>query len=61
MVLRRDPDEAPATARQIGMHVNTAALCSCAGCGNPRKWNGERSMQEQRQLQRYRPGRGRNA
>lgn len=49
------------TDRVVGIHVNTAAVCSCAACGNPRKFNGERTVQEQRLLQRYRPGRGSNA
>lgn len=25
------------TPRQLGLVVNTAQLCSCSGCGNPRR------------------------
>lgn len=37
----------PMTERQLGMVVATPAICSCGGCGNPRKWLRERSVQEQ--------------
>lgn len=36
----------------LGRTVTTPATCSCAGCGNPRKFNGERTVQELRNLQR---------
>jgi hypothetical protein len=37
---------------QLGRTVTTPATCSCAGCGNPRKFNGERTVQELREMQR---------
>lgn len=43
------------SAKTFGIHANTAALCSCVQCGNPRKFFGERTVQERRQLQRVRP------
>ena len=36
------------TNRQKGMAANTAQMCSCYMCGNPRKWFTELTMQEQR-------------
>ncbi len=39
------------TPRQLGMLVTTAHLCSGMCCGNPRKWFGERTLAEQRELQ----------
>lgn len=30
---------------------HTPALCSCPMCGNPRKWFGERTIQERRLFQ----------
>lgn len=44
----QDKAEVP---RNLGMVVTTAALCSCAMCGNPRKYFGDRSIQEQRAMQ----------
>lgn len=40
-----------ANARQIGRHAQTPAACSCWMCGNPRKYFGERTVQERRFLQ----------
>lgn len=39
------------TPRSLGMVVHTPQMCSCLGCGNSRKWLGERTMQEQRVYQ----------
>lgn len=39
-------------AIELGRTVTTPATCSCAGCGNPRKFHGERTVQEQRAMQR---------
>lgn len=39
------------TPRQLGLVVNTPQICSCWVCGNPRRWFGERSMQERRLFQ----------
>lgn len=36
--------------RVIGLLTNTRVLCSCNGCGNPRKHFGELSRQERRAL-----------
>lgn len=41
----------PLTARQKGILLNTAHMCSGMCCGNPRKWFGELSMQERRWVQ----------
>jgi hypothetical protein len=38
-------------ARHIGMLAKSRTLCSCWMCGNPRKYLGERSVQERRALQ----------
>jgi hypothetical protein len=35
------------TPHWIGIHAHTPALCSCWMCGNPRKYSGERTRQEQ--------------
>jgi len=37
--------------RQLGKVVATAAVCSCWMCGNPRRFDGEVSIQEQRSMQ----------
>lgn len=42
-----------ATARQVGRAFQAPAKCSCWLCGNQRKFNGELSIQEQRQLQTF--------
>lgn len=55
LLVKRDPGEPPASARIIGLHANTAAICSCSYCGNARKYRGHRSMQELRVMQRMRP------
>lgn len=39
------------TARQLGMVVATPHPCSCLGCGNERRWTGERTVQERRFFQ----------
>jgi hypothetical protein len=36
------------TPFQIGFAANTPHPCSCYGCGNPRKWFNELSIQERR-------------
>lgn len=36
-------------SRVLGKHLACAALCSCAMCGNPRKFTGELTRQELRQ------------
>lgn len=36
---------------ELGITVATAARCSCAMCGNPRKYFLERTMQERRLFQ----------
>lgn len=41
----------PMTPRQLGIGVATPQVCSCWGCGNPRKWLGERTVQERRLFQ----------
>ena len=38
------------TPRQLGRHAQTPKACSCWMCGNPRKFLGERTVQEQRFL-----------
>jgi hypothetical protein len=42
---------ASANARHVGMLAATRAACSCWMCGNPRKYFGERTVQERRALQ----------
>ncbi len=37
--------------KEKGLAVNTPTVCSCSICGNPRKYSGERTVQECRQLQ----------
>lgn len=37
--------------KQVGVLGHTAALCSCVLCGNPRKFFGERTVQELREMQ----------
>lgn len=41
----------PLSARHQGILLHTTHLCSGVCCGNPRKWLGERSVQERRWLQ----------
>lgn len=41
--------------KRVGMHVHTAAICSCTSCGNPRKRLGHRTIPELRVMQRVRP------
>lgn len=36
------------TPKAIGMHAATPASCSCAMCGNPRKYRGALTLQELR-------------
>lgn len=38
-------------ARRLGMVAHTPQSCSCMGCGNSRRWLGERTIQEQRHSQ----------
>ncbi|MEY8688850.1 MAG: hypothetical protein AB9M53_03080 [Leptothrix sp. (in: b-proteobacteria)] len=40
-----EPQDLP---RRIGLRVNTAAPCSCALCGNPRRYFSELTVQERR-------------
>ena len=35
-------------AKAEQMRRNTTKTCSCTGCGNPRKWFGEKTMQEKK-------------
>lgn len=37
------------TDKQIGHLAHAPAMCSCHMCGNPRKYFGEKTMQERRQ------------
>lgn len=37
--------------RQLGIVVHTPAICSCWMCGNDRKYQDERTIQERRQMQ----------
>lgn len=37
--------------RHLGALVQHPCCCSCWMCGNPRKWWGERSIQERRWMQ----------
>lgn len=39
--------------RQLGLIVGTPKPCSLLCCGNPRRWLGERTVQESRWHQRY--------
>ena len=44
-----EPDERRETARERARKRHQQpAQCSCWMCGNPRKWLGERTMQERR-------------
>jgi hypothetical protein len=36
------------TAEQKGKVVNTPTPCSCAMCGNPRKWFRQKTIQERK-------------
>ena len=38
------------TPSAVGKHASTAAPCSCALCGNPRKYRGELTVQERKFL-----------
>lgn len=40
-------DDPPEPGR-VGLYANTPAVCSCWMCGNPRRYFGELSIQEQR-------------
>ncbi|MGD9942616.1 MAG: hypothetical protein AB7L76_16040 [Burkholderiaceae bacterium] len=43
------PDKAPAAAgKTLGMALRTPAPCSCALCGNPRRYFKEATLQERR-------------
>lgn len=37
----------------LGRHVNTPAKCSCWMCGNPRRFFGEKSLQERIQDEKF--------
>lgn len=37
------------TKPQLGIAVDTPCICSCPGCGNPRKHFGEKTLAEVRQ------------
>ena len=39
------------SARHLGIVASTAKPCSCWMCGNDRKYQGERTIQERRQMQ----------
>lgn len=47
---KRD-DGQPHTDRAAGILYRTPARCSCFMCGNPRKYFGEPTLQERRQMQ----------
>jgi len=36
---------------QLGLLLHTAAMCSCFACGNPRRYDGELTIAEQREYQ----------
>lgn len=38
--------EVPPTPTRVGLHAGTRAICSCWMCGNPRRYEGERTRQE---------------
>ena len=40
------------TSAESGRRVHTGKPCSCWTCGNPRKWLGERTIQERKAMQR---------
>lgn len=42
--------EEQATDRQIGRMVRMRGYCSCGMCGNPRKYDGELTIQERKFL-----------
>lgn len=44
------------TARHVGMLAMTRVPCSCWMCGNPRRYLGERTVQERRAWQAERDG-----
>jgi len=50
-VTRLDLTGKKPTAKQVGKRLHTAAECSCMLCGNPRRFSGARTLQEQRQMQ----------
>ena len=37
--------------QHLGAVVQHPCICSCWMCGNPRKWVGERTLQERREMQ----------
>jgi len=39
------------TEKSVGKALHTPAMCSCPMCGNPRKYFGERTIQERRMFQ----------
>lgn len=41
----------PLTRKELGQAEKTPTPCSCWMCGNPRKYFGERSVQERCQMQ----------
>lgn len=47
----RDYDD-PELERRRGQNAKTPVPCSCCMCGNPRKYFGERTVQERRLEQR---------
>jgi hypothetical protein len=50
-VKARSPACDPAgLARRVGLHAGTGCVCSCWMCGNPRRYFGERAVQERRAL-----------
>jgi hypothetical protein len=54
LLVASKPGEAPPSAKRIGTHAHTAAICSCRLCGNPRKHRGGRTIPELRVMQRER-------
>ena len=41
----------PVSAKAVGIWSNRRTLCSCAGCGNPRRHFGGRTRQELRAVE----------
>lgn len=42
--------------KRLGIVVQHPKMCSCMGCGNPRKWFGDRTIAELRDLDRFDTG-----
>lgn len=44
----------PISEKSVGIHANTPTRCSCDMCGNPRKYQGDKTLQEQTNEINYR-------